>query len=113
MRLREEPEGLSEFCGPAPDTAPRDKIVSPRMGDWFFDAHGWVRRVDSAQPGEVAYTAWGSLGEGKAEHGVSYDWARLSELYVLRPMTPGEVEAFERDGTRPEWASVIDNESAS
>lgn len=102
MAYRHPHEGLSVFCCPAADDSPRDKIVNPRMGDWFFDAHGWVRRVDSAQPGRVAYVAWGSLGEGKAEHGVSDDWARLSELYGLRPMTPGEVEVFERNGARPE-----------
>lgn len=104
MRLRWDPEGLSVFCGPAADDSPRDKIVRPRMGDWFFDAHGWVRRVDHVQPGVVTYTAYCSIGEGKAEHAVTTKWPWLCAEYGLRPMTPGEVEAFERDGTRPESA---------
>lgn len=102
MRLRNAPDGLSVFCCPAPDDSPRDKVANPRMGDWFFDAHGWVRRVDSAQPGRVVYTAWGSLGDGKAEREIEYDWAQRAKAYGFRPMTPDEVEAFERDGTRPE-----------
>ena len=105
MRLNDKPDGLSVFCCPVADDSPRDKIVSPRMGDWFFDARGWVRRVDYAQPGAVTHTAYCSIGEGKAEHVVETNWPWLCAECGLRPMTPGEVEAFERDGTRPESAS--------
>jgi hypothetical protein len=82
---------------PAPE-APRDPLIDPRPGDWFVDNKGTVSTIGERSDGRITYAS------SRDAHPRFHDltgWARMVEVYGMRPMTTAEVQAFKRDGTRP------------
>ena len=76
----------------------RDPLTNPQPGDWFVDGDdGTVRRVCRVCDGRVYYEV---DGEDASDRPIA-QWIRARARYAARPMTPAEIEAFKRDGTRP------------
>ena len=94
----------AEFAEPPAPDATRDPLTDPREGDWFVDDDGQVREVLGLEGHGIAYR----ISDDKHPSYMSLAaFVENRRKWRARAMTPAEVAAFKRDGTRPSAPTPI------
>ena len=92
---------------PSEEKAPRDRLADPQAKDWFFDeADRDIVEVISVSSGCVATAIHAHDFASYPADFPPGEWPSGVTMFQRRPMTPGEIQAFQRDGTRPGKVAV-------
>lgn len=108
-RLRSLQEEVARRVLSRNDGETRDPLTDPREGDWFVDGDdGCVTEITGSDDSGISLRRLCPFGSVTTVRGAyRVRWFDLCAEHRTRPMTPAEVEAFKRDGTRPSAPTPI------